>query len=321
MPPAGSVARGLVILALVAVLGLVVVATGAAQGSGQTARVEVRVWQDVGDELDIQISARPAAGSWRTLGTIPLPLDDGVSATGYRYGDIALDVPLANWASPVTVQVRVWQNVGNDRVIYISARPAGGDWGVLGTIRLPLDDGLSSTREYRFGDIALDVPFPEAGVRTLAGKPGFWGFNDGSGERARFGGWSRNGALGLTVDRDGSVVVADARNHAIRRVAPDGVVTTIAGGNGAGLEDGPAETARFNSPRGVAAAADGAIYVADNGNHRIRKITPDGTVSTIAGERPWRSRLEGDTRRSRRAGIVRRAYRARAGHIWRSVHP
>ena len=188
--------KRLVILAVAAVLGLAVVATGAAQGSGQTARIEVRVWQDVGDELDIQISARPAAGSWRTLGTIPLPLDDGVSATGYRYGDIALDVPLANWASPVTVQVRVWQNVGNSRVIYISARPAGGDWDVLGTIRLPLDDGLSSTREYRFGDIALDVPFPEAGVRTLAGKPGFWGFNDGSGERARFG-WPHYGALGV----------------------------------------------------------------------------------------------------------------------------
>ena len=305
MPPAGSVARGLVILALAAVLGLAVVATGAAQ-SETTARVEVRVWQDVGDELDIQISARPATGSWRTLGTIPLPLDDGVSATGYRYGDIALDVPLANWASPVTVQVRVWQNVGNDRVIYISARPAGGDWGVLGTIRLPLDDGLSSTREYRFGDIALDVPFPEAGVRTLAGKPGFWGFNDGSGERARFGGWSRNGALGLTVDRDGSVVVADARNHAIRRVAPDGVVTTVAGGNGVGLEDGPAETARFNSPRDVAVAADGAIYVADNGNHRIRKIAPDGMVSTIAGsdrgEADWREIRDGPAEQALFAG-------------------
>ncbi len=305
MPPAGSVARGLVILALAAVLGLAVVATAAAQGEA-TARVEVRVWQDVGDELDIQISARPAAGSWRTLGTIPLPLDDGVSSTGYNYGDIALDVPLANWASPVTVEVRVWQNVGNSRVIYISARPSAGSWQTLGTIRLPLDDGFSSTGRFRFGDIGLDVPFPEGGVRTLAGTPGLWGFRDGSGEHARFGGWPRNGALGLTVDRDGSVVVADRWNHAIRRVALDGTVTTIAGGNGVGLEDGPAETARFNSPRDVVVDAEGSIYVADGENHRIRKITPEGVVSTIAGSdrggADWREIRDGPAEQALFAG-------------------
>ena len=143
-------------------------------------------------------------------------------------------------------------------------------------------------------------------MRTLAGTPGIWGFRDGSGEHARFGGWSRNRALGLTVDRDGSVVVADARNHAIRRVAPDGVVTTVAGGAGVGLEDGPAETARFNSPTGVAVGGDGSIYVADAGNHRIRKIAPDGMVSTIAGsdrgEADWREIRDGPAEQALLAG-------------------
>ena len=305
MPPAGSVARGLVILAVAAVLGLAVVAGVGAQGEA-TARVEVRVWQDVGDEREIHVSARPATGSWRTLGTIPLPLDDGVSSTGYNYGDISLDVPLANWASPVTVEVRVWQNVGNSRVIYISARPVEGSWQTLGTIRLLLDGGSSPPGPLRFGDIALDVPFPEGGVRTLAGTPGLWGFRDGSGEHARFGGWPRNGALGLTVDRDGSVVVADRWNHAIRRVALDGTVTTIAGGSGVGLEDGPGETARFNSPRAVAVDADGSIYVADADNHRIRKITPDGVVSTIAGSdrggADWREIRDGPAEQALFAG-------------------
>ena len=273
--------RRLAILAVAAVLGLAVVATAAAQGEA-TARVEVRVWQDVEDEREIHVSARPATGSWRTLGTIPLPLDDGVSSTGYNYGDISLDVPLANWASPVTVEVRVWQTVGNSRVIYISARPVEGSWQTLGTIRLLLDGGSSPPGPLRFGDIALDVPFPEAGVRTLAGTPGIWGFRDGSGESARFGGWTRHGALGLTVDQDGSVVVADRWNHAIRRVALDGTVTTIAGGNGVGLEDGPGQTDRINSSRAVSVDIDGSIYVADADNHRIRKITPDGVVSTIA---------------------------------------
>ncbi len=121
----------------------------------------MRVWQDVNDARDIYISARPADGSWRTLGTIPLPLDDGLSSSGrFRYGDIALDVPLANRSSSATIEVRVWQDVRDALRIYISARPADGSWATLGTIPLPLDDGLSSSGRFRYGDIALDVPLP-----------------------------------------------------------------------------------------------------------------------------------------------------------------
>lgn len=157
-------------------LGLAVLAPGAAQGgAGATAPVEVRVWQDVEDEFDIYVSARPATGSWGTLGTIPLALDDGISSSGrYRYGDTSLDVPLRNRATPAPVDVRVWQDVGNSARVYISARPAGGDWGVLGTIRLPLDDGFSASGVFRFGDISLDVPLPDEGVGTLAGYAGDW---------------------------------------------------------------------------------------------------------------------------------------------------
>ena len=64
--------------------------------------IEVRVWQNVGDELDIRISARPSGGLWRTLGTIPLPLDDGLSSTGrYRYGDIDLPGPASRHHLPL----------------------------------------------------------------------------------------------------------------------------------------------------------------------------------------------------------------------------
>ena len=250
-----------------------------AQGSGPTAPIEVRVWQDVGDELDIYVSARPAAGSWRTLGTIPLPLDDGVSSTGrFRYGDIALEVPLAGRASPATVEVRVWQDVGDSARVYISARPAGGDWGVLGTIRLHLGDGVGSTGRFRFGDISLDVPLLGKGVTTLAGQPEARGYRDGPGDQALFGHYA---GLRLDVAPDGSVVVADSSNDAIRRVSRDGTVTTIVGGNGAGFLDGPGVEARFKDPLDVAVAADGSIYVAES--HRIREISPDGVVTTVAG--------------------------------------
>ncbi len=117
--------RRLAVLALAALLGVVMLAGGSAQG-GPTINVEVRVWQNVRDNLDISISARPQGGSWRTLGTVDLPLDDGVSASRFRYGDILLDVPLRSGGPAATVEIRVWQNVGNPRLLYISARPAGG---------------------------------------------------------------------------------------------------------------------------------------------------------------------------------------------------
>ncbi len=99
--------------------------------------VEVRVWQHVNNDHDIHISARPAGGSWDTLGTVPLPLEDGLSPTGrYRYGDIALNVPLL-LGSPVTIEVRVWQDVRDGKSLYISARPADGLWATLGPSRFP----------------------------------------------------------------------------------------------------------------------------------------------------------------------------------------
>ncbi|MCY3506258.1 MAG: hypothetical protein OXH41_08860 [Chloroflexi bacterium] len=261
------------------------VAPSSAQ-EADTATVEVRVWQNVGDLEDIRISARPAGGSWRTLGTIPLPLDETTESGTFRYGDIDLPVSLPGRAVPATVEVRVWQRVGANEQVYISARPADGSWRTLGTIRLPLDDGFSSSGTFQFGDIALDVPVPAEEVSTLAGRGGVYGARDGQGANARFGRdtiFSRPTALALAAHPDGSVIVADRDNHMIRQVAPDGRVTTVAGGEVRGLVDGAGALARFNNPTGVAVDSEGNIYVADDLNHRIRKITPDRIVSTIAG--------------------------------------
>ncbi len=178
-----------------------------------------------------------------------------------------------------TVEVRVWQDVEDSASIFISARPADGDWRILGTIPLPLDDGFSSSGTYRFGDISLDVPVPREPVSTLAGVAGALGFSDGQGDSARFGAYAifsqhHPWALGLAAAPDGSVVVADFYNDAIRRVTPDGTVTTIASGRG--FQDGEAEDARFYHPRGVAVDGRGTIYVADERNHRIRTSAPTG---------------------------------------------
>mgnify|MGYP003344950060 CR=1 FL=1 len=82
---------------------------------------------------------------------------------------------------------------------------------------------------------------------------------------------------------DGSVVVADAVNHRIRKVAADGTVTTLAGSGNAGLLDGTGTQAWFNTPADVAQDGKGVLYVADRDNAAIRKIDAQGAVTTLAG--------------------------------------
>jgi flagellar hook assembly protein FlgD len=84
---------------------------------------------------------------------------------------------------------------------------------------------------------------------------------------------------------DGSVLIADYANHRIRKISPAGTITTIAGTGTAGYsgDDGPATASRLNYPSGIAVAADGSVLIADRANHRIRKISPAGTITTIAG--------------------------------------
>lgn len=92
---------------------------------------------------------------------------------------------------------------------------------------------------------------------------------------------SFNSPMGLDMDADGNIYVADAANHAIRKISPDGTVTTIAGDGVIGLQDGPGEQARFYHPSDVAVAPDGTVYVADTLNHVIRRIDANGTVTTL----------------------------------------
>jgi len=113
-------------------------------------------------------------------------------------------------------------------------------------------------------------------VATLAG--GIEGFQDGQGAAARF-----DTPSGLALDATGNLYVADTGNHAIRKVTPEGVVTTLAGNGRPGWRDGPGAQAQFDGPMGVAIDAQGRVIVADTYNDRIRAVSPDGTVTTLAG--------------------------------------
>lgn len=114
--------------------------------------------------------------------------------------------------------------------------------------------------------------------RTLAGKAGIAGYADGPGNTARFA-----GPYGIAVDSKGNVYVADTGT--IRKVSAEGMVTTVAGLAGSsGSAGGTGSTARFNLPHGVAVDSVGNVYVADDGNATIRKISPSGVVTTMAGK-------------------------------------
>jgi len=116
-------------------------------------------------------------------------------------------------------------------------------------------------------------------VSTLAGS-GTAGFADGTGTNTQF-----NGPTGVACDGNGNVFVADQSNRRIRRiVAATGVVSTLAGSGTAGFANGAGAAAQFGSPYGVACDGGGNVFVADQGNHRIRQIVAaTGVVSTLAG--------------------------------------
>jgi sugar lactone lactonase YvrE len=106
---------------------------------------------------------------------------------------------------------------------------------------------------------------PDGSVRTLAGAA-----------------QGLNGPTGVAVDPGGRIVVADTYNDRIVRIGPDGVVSPLAGAGSPGFADGLSAAASFDTPTGVAVAADGSIFVADLGNGAVRVITPAGEVRTIA---------------------------------------
>lgn len=113
---------------------------------------------------------------------------------------------------------------------------------------------------------------------TLAGSHS--GHADAKGVEARFA-----APEGIAVDSKGNLYVTEYANSTVRRIAPDGSTTTLAGRPGAtGSKDGPGREALLSHPHGLAVGADMTVYVSDMKNHAIRRISPSGDVSTIAGK-------------------------------------
>ncbi len=153
--------------------------------------------------------------------------------------------------------------------------PSTGDGSVAADTGTPSGGGVAPGAPGSVAAAALPVVI---NVSTLAGSPtGASGSVDGVGAAATF-----MEPFGLATDSNGFVYVADKGSNRIRKVSPAGVVTTLAGST-SGYVDGVGASAKFSFPLGLVVDAAFNVYVADGGNHRIRKIAATGVVTTYAG--------------------------------------
>ncbi|GHV87125.1 hypothetical protein AGMMS50255_4210 [Spirochaetia bacterium] len=179
---------------------------------------------------------------------------------------------------------RVYVQVNSDDLIEL-VQGSHADYGTIIFVSL-FPDGDRIDVYFRSSD-TISIPggnnngdngilYPQWQVSSFAGN-GIPGFADGTGTATQF-----FTPVGIAVDTNGNIYVADTSNNRIRRITSSGVVTSFAGINTAGYANGIGTAARFSSPKGLAIDGDN-IYVADTGNHCIKKITPERIVSNFAG--------------------------------------
>jgi uncharacterized protein (TIGR03437 family) len=194
---------------------------------------------------------------------------------------------LSGWAALALPLLHV--SVASAQQYVISTHPGGAPQAtpVLGTaasIGLPVGIATDAAGNVYFASDNCVFKLDTNGVLTLMAGNSRVGYSGDGGPAA---GAQLNlslGSSGVALDGAGNMYVADTYNNRIRQVTAAGIVSTVAGGGSQVLGDGgPATSAQLNDPVGVAVDSAGNLYIADTGNDRIRKVTPAGTISTIAG--------------------------------------
>jgi RHS repeat-associated protein len=207
--------------------------------------------------------------------------------TGYTYGAVyqegaELDRSFAQFSGVATVvqarqQVTLWQE-RTELMGTWDARGAG-----LGGWTLDVHHVFDPTgRVLYLGDGSFRTARSLADVITTVAGSGVWGDSGDGGPATKA---SLRRPTGSAVGPDGSLYIADTDNHRIRRVGPDGKISTVAGTGRSGFsgDGGPAAKAALYAPDDFGIGPDGSIYIADNGNARVRRVWPDGTIRTVAG--------------------------------------
>ena len=179
--------------------------------------------------------------------------------------------------------IRKIDNVGNVKTVAGTRPDMGKKLSDSGGLHLDNPAGICIDKEGNLyiADWANDVVRrvdPDGKSIILAGSPGNRGSADGAGPQASF-----YLPWGIVADTMNNIYVSDFRNNMIRKITPQGIVTTLAGKTTKGSTDGSGRAASFFHPAGLALDKNGNLYVADSGNNKIRKISPEGMVTTLAG--------------------------------------
>jgi len=214
----------------------------------------------------------PVRGWWKALGGI------AIDARGNAYVTGKSDNRIRKIDSSGTVSILAGNGEAGDV----------GDNGPASAAQVANPDGITidSNGNLLFADSGSNklrrivLNFAPPRIEWVAGGGSPLTFRDGPGNTAFF-----DGSGGIARDKLGNLYVADAGNNRIRKIAPDGTVSTVAGNGYRGFAgDGQLATAAsLNHPVGVAVDSKGNLWIADSGNRRIRKVTPDGRISTEAG--------------------------------------
>jgi hypothetical protein len=159
------------------------------------------------------------------------------------------------------------------------------DYGTIMWVRTSLDgDRIDVYFRYldfdEYNDLYNDDGTPSSGKWTVSSLAGTTtaGYAEGVGTAARF-----SSPQSIAFDTSGNTYVADTGNNRIRKITSSGEVSNLAGNGTAGYANGTGTAAMFSAPQGIASDASGNIYVADTSNNRIRIITPEGVVASLAG--------------------------------------
>lgn len=230
----------------------------------------------VADQVNGTIDAVSASGSVSIFaGTVSAGLVDG-TGTAARFSNpqgIAVDASgNAFVADTENASIRRVTPDGQVTTIATNASQLKSSQGV--TVDSAGNIYVANTGAHTISKIA-----PGGTPTIFAGSAGVTGSSNGKGTAAGF-----SGPVGVAADTAGNVYVADTQNQTIRKITPDGTVSTLAGNaNVSGDSDGTGSNATFGYPEGVAVDHSGNVYVADTSNSLIRKITPAGVVTTIAG--------------------------------------
>jgi RHS repeat-associated protein len=264
--------------------------------TGDKSRQTVTLWQTINSTVDSWDARGVGLGGW-TLSIHhfydpvlqKIYFGDGTqrSAKGMNMGTISTVDASLLWPTGIAV--------GPDGSLYINDTDDGrlqkvATNGTISTVNAGAlnwfqgvavgPDGsiyIADTRNYRIRKIS-----PDGGISTVAGN-GTQGYSGDGGPATQA---ELSSPWSVAVGSDGSIYIADAGNNRLRRVGPDGIITTIAGNGTGGFsgDGGPAGQAELNNPQGVAVAPDGSVYIADSNNCRIRKVGPDGFIKTVAGK-------------------------------------